>query len=218
MIPLWTTVKAWVLSDDWGCALDSLGLPWVAHRVWAIPTWVSKIGLSCRSIRISMKKIDSKNRLDYLTINGFAQFFNFARAPYDENLSGINILLSRITIAIRTVFINCYASWIVTTVFKTAKSVDKNITNLFPWNRSFVIQIGKDSFNMTLKTVKILRNKCLIHNITKESDEQLFDVNLINRKIWNITFRKRGFIKKENWTKEYNKKHQININENINVQ
>ena len=37
MIPFWTTATAPELSV-WGCAFLTSGLPWVAQRVWPIPT------------------------------------------------------------------------------------------------------------------------------------------------------------------------------------
>ena len=36
MMPLWTTATRSVAC---GCALFSVGLPWVAQRVWPIPVW-----------------------------------------------------------------------------------------------------------------------------------------------------------------------------------
>ncbi|CAM5571450.1 hypothetical protein SBADM41S_00121 [Streptomyces badius] len=36
MIPLWTTATLFSASRC-GCAFSSLGAPWVAQRVWAIP-------------------------------------------------------------------------------------------------------------------------------------------------------------------------------------
>jgi len=38
-LPLWTTTKACSSSERWGWAFTSDGTPWVAHRVWAMPTW-----------------------------------------------------------------------------------------------------------------------------------------------------------------------------------
>ena len=37
MIPLWMTAirPAWSV---WGCALGVVGAPWVAHRVWPMPS------------------------------------------------------------------------------------------------------------------------------------------------------------------------------------
>ena len=37
MIPLWTTATA-PAASVWGWALTSLAGPWVAHRVWPMPT------------------------------------------------------------------------------------------------------------------------------------------------------------------------------------
>ena len=37
MIPLWTTATL-PAASRWGWAFGSLGSPWVAQRVWAIPT------------------------------------------------------------------------------------------------------------------------------------------------------------------------------------
>ena len=57
MIPLWTTTNSFVSSDLWGWLLRSLGTPWVAHRVCAIPTckssWQSKSELICLQISSS---------------------------------------------------------------------------------------------------------------------------------------------------------------------
>ena len=36
MMPLWTTATRSVAC---GCALFSVGLPWVAQRVWPMPMW-----------------------------------------------------------------------------------------------------------------------------------------------------------------------------------
>ena len=36
MMPLWTTATRSVAC---GCALFSVGLPWVAQRVWPMPVW-----------------------------------------------------------------------------------------------------------------------------------------------------------------------------------
>src|SRR5947207_1350565 len=38
MMPLWTRAMRPELSR-WGWALVWVGAPWVAHRVWAMPTW-----------------------------------------------------------------------------------------------------------------------------------------------------------------------------------
>lgn len=62
LLPLWTTTKLWWLSDLWGWEFTSLGGPWVAHRVWAIPT--------CRSVESSKPRVFSSgqqsNKLDFI--------------------------------------------------------------------------------------------------------------------------------------------------------
>jgi hypothetical protein len=51
MIPLWTTATVPVASTC-GWALTSLGTPWVAHRVWAMPAGpATRLGMSAARSR-----------------------------------------------------------------------------------------------------------------------------------------------------------------------
>lgn len=58
MIPLCTTTKPLSGSERWGWLLTSLGTPWVAQRVCAIPQWMSTL----RSVSSSLL---SGNRKKY---------------------------------------------------------------------------------------------------------------------------------------------------------
>ena len=42
-VPLWTTMNSLFSSERCGWEFTALGTPWVAQRVWAIPTWTSWI-------------------------------------------------------------------------------------------------------------------------------------------------------------------------------
>ena len=49
MMPLWTTAT---LSVACGCALLSVGLPWVAQRVWPMPVWPASGSARSRALEI----------------------------------------------------------------------------------------------------------------------------------------------------------------------
>lgn len=73
ILPLWTTTKLCSKSDRWGCEFTSDGTPWVAQRVWAIPTWLSVLDSKSTSVpakchrnkkKERKKKAINKERLD----------------------------------------------------------------------------------------------------------------------------------------------------------